>query len=447
MRQETAAAGKNIYMANENRISAPGQWDSLHGIRADTGERGSADRKGVCIMRRKLQCLLLVCLMAACSLTCWSPAFAATRTIQLDDSATWELDTKYSPTGARMYVSSEDGTVIRYQVISGTKTFNELKQIAEDEGYTSDGAFRESKTGVYIYYAYRIGEYLDFQGTVAVFNSLKNCIAIFVERHEVIGWNTIKVSAKAQPTPAPNPRNGTVINAANFPDKVFREYVTKLEQKSFNGDGALSSSEIQDIRKITVHGASSLTGIEYFTALQALDCSNGSLTQLNLSKNTKLKELNCANNRLTQLDLSKNAKLAKLDCSNNYLTKLDLRNNTKLQKLNCRSLYLQEVYLKRDATLGSIQKYDVTKIIYGNAGSSTKIKLNKSKATLQLGKSIRLKVKGSTSGLRLTWYSSKTGIARVSSNGTVTAVGRGTCYITCTDEKSGASATCKITVK
>jgi Leucine-rich repeat (LRR) protein len=78
-----------------------------------------------------------------------------------------------------------------------------------------------------------------------------------------------------------------------------------------------------------------LKGIEYFTALNELNCSNNKLTALDLSANTALETLHCNNNQLTALDVSKNMALEELLCYDNKLTALDVSKNTALTILYC----------------------------------------------------------------------------------------------------------------
>ena len=129
------------------------------------------------------------------------------------------------------------------------------------------------------------------------------------------------------------------INETNFPDENFRDYVA--EECDANGDGKLSASEIADVRVINVaNKVHSLAGIEYFTALEELDCRNGgvySLETLDLRKNTALKKLQCQQNvDLKSLDVSGCPALEYLDCNYTYkLTSLDLSKCTKLTYLDC----------------------------------------------------------------------------------------------------------------
>lgn len=75
--------------------------------------------------------------------------------------------------------------------------------------------------------------------------------------------------------------------------------------------------------------------------------------------------------------------------------------------------------------------------------AATKIKLNKTKATLVAGNTLQLKLSKKTG--KVTWSSSKKSVATVSKQGKVTAKKKGTATITA--KMSGKKYNCKITVK
>ena len=78
-----------------------------------------------------------------------------------------------------------------------------------------------------------------------------------------------------------------------------------------------------------------------------------------------------------------------------------------------------------------------------------KVKLDKTKATIQKGKSMTLKATVTPSALldkSVIWKSSNTKVATVSSTGKVKGVKAGTATITCISNLTGAKATCKVTV-
>ena len=83
------------------------------------------------------------------------------------------------------------------------------------------------------------------------------------------------------------------INETNFPDDIFRSYVSEIFDQ--NGDGILSPDEIENAISIDCSwkGISSLKGIEYFTAINTLYCGHNQLTALDVSRNTALKTLGC----------------------------------------------------------------------------------------------------------------------------------------------------------
>ena len=109
------------------------------------------------------------------------------------------------------------------------------------------------------------------------------------------------------------------IDKTNFPDDNFWNYL--LEQ-DYGKDGVLTEAEIRNITVMDVSekDIKSLKGIEYFTALDSLDCSVNELTTLDVSKNTALKKLNCGFNELTTLDVSKNTALNVLTCCGNQIS-------------------------------------------------------------------------------------------------------------------------------
>ena len=80
---------------------------------------------------------------------------------------------------------------------------------------------------------------------------------------------------------------------------------------------------------------------------------------------------------------------------------------------------------------------------------NAKVKLSKSKATIEKGKTLTLKATITPSDLSdksVTWTSSNTKVATVTSAGKVKGVKTGTATITCTSNSTGAKATCKVTV-
>lgn len=163
--------------------------------------------------------------------------------------------------------------------------------------------------------------------------------------------------------------DGVKIDEKNFPDDIFREYVS--EEFDLDGNGELSKNEIAKAERIHVRNnvIKSLKGIEYFTELTTLNCEhNYDIGSIDLSKNTKLEFLACGKIGLTEIDLSKNKKLKWFDCYGNSLEKLDVSKNTELTYLACYANYLKTLDVTKNTKLvhlycekNRLKKLDLTK--------------------------------------------------------------------------------------
>lgn len=184
--------------------------------------------------------------------------------------------------------------------------------------------------------------------------------------------STLPVSAFAAQPGAAEQENGVsaqaeedavAIDATNFPDGAFRQYVADNFDK--DKDGALNQTERNAVKEIRISnsGCTSLQGLKYFSKLTDLFCSDNNLTELDVSENPELKRLICYNNSLTSLNLNKNTKLESLNCNKNKLTVLDLRENKSLWWLRCNNNCLTSLDLRnnpkiRDLQVGS-QRYQI----------------------------------------------------------------------------------------
>lgn len=124
------------------------------------------------------------------------------------------------------------------------------------------------------------------------------------------------------------------VNAVNFPDNEFRGYI--VSNVDTDGNGSLSATEIALVKSMNIksRGVADLTGINYFTALQTLNCSGNKLTSVSLDANTDLTYLNISNNDLASLTVAKNTRLETLMCDGNKLTSLDLTADTLLNSVD-----------------------------------------------------------------------------------------------------------------
>lgn len=143
-----------------------------------------------------------------------------------------------------------------------------------------------------------------------------------------------------------------------IPDPNFEKILISQGIDKDGVNGKVLTSSISKITQLSVYDStnkvSDLTGIEDFTALESLSCSNGSITKLDVSKNQNLKSLFCSNNLLTSIDVSKNLNLVNLDVSYNNLTAIDVTKNTRLDYLRLTSNQIASVDISQNTSLTSL---------------------------------------------------------------------------------------------
>ena len=136
------------------------------------------------------------------------------------------------------------------------------------------------------------------------------------------------------------------ITEEHFPDPAFREYVGQTFDK--NGDGTLSPDEISSAKDFYLYekGIASLEGIQYFTSMELLNCSNNPLAELKLDGLPALENLMCSETELVSLSLSNLPSLTDLNCESSQLTELNLNNLPALTKVNCQGNQLAQLNFK-----------------------------------------------------------------------------------------------------
>ena len=137
------------------------------------------------------------------------------------------------------------------------------------------------------------------------------------------------------------------VDEEHFPDAGFRDYLTEMYGSSVD---PASVTEI-DVSQLSIE---SLEGIQYFTALEYLTCSENSLSSLDVSHNTALKSLYCGENNLNSLDVSKNTALEDLFCGNCGLNALDVSHNTGLRALDLEANNLSSLDVSSNTALKSL---------------------------------------------------------------------------------------------
>lgn len=138
-----------------------------------------------------------------------------------------------------------------------------------------------------------------------------------------------KISEKAEAGISPEDITET------FTDNNFRAAVReKLGLKDAEPITGTACAAVKDL-DVSGKDIDSLAGIEYFTGLTNLDCSNNRLISLDITNCTKLVYFSCGENQLSELNVKECPNLMVLDCSGNYLTDLDVTNCNNLRQLTC----------------------------------------------------------------------------------------------------------------
>lgn len=153
--------------------------------------------------------------------------------------------------------------------------------------------------------------------------------------------------------------DGIIIDSANFPDDHFRAYVSV--NCDADGNGYLNDAEIANVLEMDVSemNIATLEGVEYFTALEALNCSFNSLSALDVTNNTRLVSLTSMGNDVGNVDVSQNTALTRLVLSDSFsMTGLDVSNNPLLTYLDCDSNQVTELDLSNNPNLEELMCYE-----------------------------------------------------------------------------------------
>ena len=153
-----------------------------------------------------------------------------------------------------------------------------------------------------------------------------------------------------------------------IPDWNFEQ---KLIALGIDTDGLFGVTSVVKLNAVTTLDVSNsditdLSGIEFFTNLTSLDCSNNKISTLDVSKNVLLQTLDASSNKLTVLDLSNNPNLTVIYVVSNPLKSLNVQNGN-----NANFVLPSESAKKTSAAFTSfLQNSDLGCIKVDNAGYS-----------------------------------------------------------------------------
>lgn len=128
---------------------------------------------------------------------------------------------------------------------------------------------------------------------------------------------------------------GVPIDETTFPDPNLRKKIS--DDYDENGDGYLSDEERETACKIgfVTKSVANTQGLEYFYAMESLDCRGNNITLIDLTPFKKLKNIMLKRNYLTSLDLSQNTSLTSIGCEQNLLTTLDFSECKSVHYIDC----------------------------------------------------------------------------------------------------------------
>lgn len=167
------------------------------------------------------------------------------------------------------------------------------------------------------------------------------------------------------------------INSTNFPDSVFRSYVSNTFDT--NNNGRLSSYEIENATEIhfrqyyvTDKIPQNLDGIKYLSNLEEIYIEGGnvesnSLKNIDVSGMTYLNSIYCVGVGLENINVRRCLKLDYINVNDNKLTSLDLSTNDLITILYCENNSLTNITMSRVGegvfdTRMTGQKINITKL-------------------------------------------------------------------------------------
>ena len=144
-------------------------------------------------------------------------------------------------------------------------------------------------------------------------------------------------TANAQIVNIPDANFKAKLLEANYFNGIAQNLSNQYIKIDANNDGQIQESEALQVKVLDIPSAKieSLMGLEKFTNLQGLNCTNNKLTILDVTNLKNLKELFCSTNQLISINVSGLINMQNLDCDSNQLTSINILGLKNLINLNC----------------------------------------------------------------------------------------------------------------
>ncbi len=150
---------------------------------------------------------------------------------------------------------------------------------------------------------------------------------VYQKHFDLLYDTTVKMTANTDDTIL------VKIDSTGIPDTNLKTYID--DNYDIVDDDVIRAYETADVDYLDIHnmGITSLKGVEAFSNLGVLYCSNNNIKTADLRPFTKLRDFSCADNPLESVDLSANTKLSELTIKDTTLKKLDISNNVGLTEV------------------------------------------------------------------------------------------------------------------
>ena len=130
----------------------------------------------------------------------------------------------------------------------------------------------------------------------------------------------------------------------SIPDPNFEQALVDLGiDTDGQVNGTVATNDISSVKTLDVSSRDiqNLSGIQDFSLLEDLSCSDNRIQNLSVRDNLELRTLRISHNLISEINVSDNVKLEEFYADDNLISNLNVRSNTNLKVLDCSFNLLQ----------------------------------------------------------------------------------------------------------
>jgi Leucine-rich repeat (LRR) protein len=151
----------------------------------------------------------------------------------------------------------------------------------------------------------------------------------------------------AQIVNIPNANFKTKLLSASPSNTIAKDLSGNYIDIDLNNDNEIQNSEATQVSYLNISNsnilANSLIGLEAFTNLEKIICTNNNINSLNLTFLSNLKYVNCEFSYVSSINVQGLSFLEYINCSNNNISSLNIQNLTNLKEIYCRNMTLNSL--------------------------------------------------------------------------------------------------------